>query len=414
MFLRELFEAPKTAVFAFGRMNPPTIGHAKLADVVKSQQGDPFLFLSQTQKPKTDPLPFPEKMYFASKSFPGVEIGDPKVKTIIQAMQNLEAKGYTDIVYVAGSDRVDSFTKLLNDYNGKDYKFNSINIVSAGERDPDAEGAEGMSASKMRAAAQEGDYNSFKKGVASPMFALSMYDQVRKGMGIATEGDGRKKGIHGKGHPMRKKQQAAIHANESSSNLEQDLIDMYKGDGEAGLAMYMVDYLKFTEKEVSQAFKKAGGDIYKMISNVASMKNEGDLIPNPKSSTLAKSDTAYDFIKLGTHLANTDTMDPDDVNPSEPDVMIVPFSPEEDEIIKVALKKMGYKTQDAGGNKDAHYDENFADGKKPGRKGLAKRSGVDTKASVSSLRKTAKGSSGEKQRMAHWMANMKAGKAKAK
>ena len=187
MFLRELFEAPKTAVFAFGRMNPPTIGHAKLADVVKSQQGDPFLFLSQTQKPKTDPLPFPEKMYFASKSFPGVEIGDPKVKTIIQAMQNLEAKGYTDIVYVAGSDRVDSFTKLLNDYNGKDYKFNSINIVSAGERDPDAEGAEGMSASKMRAAAQEGDYNSFKKGVASPMFALSMYDQVRKGMGIATE-----------------------------------------------------------------------------------------------------------------------------------------------------------------------------------------------------------------------------------
>ena len=538
MFLRELFEAPKTAVFAFGRMNPPTIGHAKLADVVKSQQGDPFLFLSQTQKPKTDPLPFPEKMYFASKSFPGVEIGDPKVKTIIQAMQNLEAKGYTDIVYVAGSDRVDSFTKLLNDYNGKDYKFNSINIVSAGERDPDAEGAEGMSASKMRAAAQEGDYDSFKKGVASPMFALSMYDQVRKGMGIATEdesldewavpalrglmavgkigkffwnnkwaigfltatwkvypwvrdavkwanrfldhpvtqalgryglpavgiavalyggtklyneliktkdekelekvltqfevdrdelnkledmlisamkeGDGRKKGIHGKGHPMRKKQQAAIHANESSSNLEQDLIDMYKGDGEAGLAMYMVDYLKFTEKEVSQAFKKAGGDIYKMISNVASMKNEGDLIPNPKSSTLAKSDTAYDFIKLGTHLANTDTMDPDDVNPSEPDVMIVPFSPEEDEIIKVALKKMGYKTQDAGGNKDAHYDENFADGKKPGRKGLAKRSGVDTKASVSSLRKTAKGSSGEKQRMAHWMANMKAGKAKAK
>ena len=259
----------------------------------------------------------------------------------------------------------------------------------------------------------------FSELITNPMFRsqiISMQktlSKIQKKDGVE-EGDGRKKGIHGKGHPMRKKQQAAIHANESSSNLEQDLIDMYKGDGEAGLAMYMVDYLKFTEKEVSQAFKKAGGDIYKMISNVASMKNEGDLIPNPKSSTLAKSDTAYDFIKLGTHLANTDTMDPDDVNPSEPDVMIVPFSPEEDEIIKVALKKMGYKTQDAGGNKDAHYDENFADGKKPGRKGLAKRSGVDTKASVSSLRKTAKGSSGEKQRMAHWMANMKAGKAKAK
>jgi hypothetical protein len=187
MFLRELFEAPKTAVFAFGRMNPPTIGHAKLADVVKSQKGDPFLFLSQTQKPKTDPLPFPEKMYFASKSFPGIEIGDPKVKTIIQAMQSLEAKGYTDIIYVAGSDRVDSFTKLLNDYNGKDYNFNSINIVSAGERDPDADGAEGMSASKMRAAAQEGDFDSFKQGVANAQMAQQMYDQVRKGMGIVDE-----------------------------------------------------------------------------------------------------------------------------------------------------------------------------------------------------------------------------------
>jgi len=187
MFLRELFEAPKTAVFAFGRMNPPTIGHAKLADVVKSQKGDPFLFLSQTQKPKTDPLPFPEKMYFASKSFPGVEVGDPKVKTIIQAMQSLEAKGYTDIIYVAGSDRVDSFTKLLNDYNGKDYNFKSINIVSAGERDPDAEGAEGMSASKMRAAAQEGDFDSFKQGVANPQMAQQMYDQVRKGMGVAQD-----------------------------------------------------------------------------------------------------------------------------------------------------------------------------------------------------------------------------------
>jgi len=190
MFLRELFEAPKTAVFAFGRMNPPTIGHAKLADVVKSQKGDPFLFLSQTQKPKTDPLPFPEKMYFASKSFPGVEVGDPKVKTIIQAMQSLEAKGYTDIIYVAGSDRVDSFTKLLNDYNGKDYNFKSINIVSAGERDPDAEGAEGMSASKLKAAAVDDDFETFKQGVAGDeRLAQMMFNKVRSGMGVNVVND---------------------------------------------------------------------------------------------------------------------------------------------------------------------------------------------------------------------------------
>ena len=129
MFLRELFEAPKTAVFAFGRMNPPTIGHAKLVDVVKSQDGKPFLFLTHTQKPKTDPLSFAEKVFFAQKSFTGIEIGNQTVKTIIDAMKHLEKAGYTDIIYVAGSDRVASFEKLLNDYNGKDYNFNSVSYT---------------------------------------------------------------------------------------------------------------------------------------------------------------------------------------------------------------------------------------------------------------------------------------------
>ena len=186
MFLRELFEAPKTAVFAFGRMNPPTIGHAKLVDVVKGQDGKPFLFLTHTQKPKTDPLSFAEKVFFAQKSFTGIEIGNQTVKTIIDAMKHLEKAGYTDIIYVAGSDRVASFEKLLNDYNGKDYNFNSINIVSAGQRDPDAEGAEGMSASKLKAAAAEGDFETFKTGVAGDeKLAKMMFDKVRVGMGVA-------------------------------------------------------------------------------------------------------------------------------------------------------------------------------------------------------------------------------------
>ena len=100
-------------------------------------------------------------------------------------MKSLEAKGYTDIIYVAGSDRVDSFTKLLNDYNGKDYTFDSINIVSAGQRDPDAEGAEGMSASKMKAAAAEGDFETFKQGVAGDeKLAQMMFTKVKAGMGV--------------------------------------------------------------------------------------------------------------------------------------------------------------------------------------------------------------------------------------
>ena len=101
-------------------------------------------------------------------------------------MQKLESAGYKNIIYVAGSDRVDSFKKLLNDYNGKDYTFDSIQVVSAGERDPDAEGAEGMSASKMKQAASQGNYDEFEDGVAvnDPKLAKMMYTKVRQGMGI--------------------------------------------------------------------------------------------------------------------------------------------------------------------------------------------------------------------------------------
>lgn len=188
MFVRELFEAEKkVAVAAFGRMNPPTIGHEKLVNKVKSQSGDHYIFLSQTQKPKDNPLPFDEKLKFAKEFFPGVNVGHPQVRTPIQMLQLLEKLGYTDVVYVAGSDRVESFDKLFNDYNGKEYNFNSITVVNAGERDPDAEGAEGMSASKMRAAAAQGDLDSFTQGVPKLAAAEEMYNAVRKGMGIKDE-----------------------------------------------------------------------------------------------------------------------------------------------------------------------------------------------------------------------------------
>ena len=186
-------EAPKkTAVLAFGRMNPPTIGHGKLADKIKSIPGDHYIFLSQTQKPKTDPLSFTTKLGFAQQFFKNVNIGDSNVRTIIDALKSLYEKGYTNIVYVAGSDRVGSFTELLNKYNGSPdkegniaYKFDSIDVISAGERDPDAEGADGMSASKMRASAEAGDFESFKQGVPEPKLAQILYDKVRQGMGIS-------------------------------------------------------------------------------------------------------------------------------------------------------------------------------------------------------------------------------------
>ena len=184
MFLRELFEEPqkKVAVAAFGRMNPPTIGHEKLVEKVKSFEGDHYIFLSQTVNPKDNPLPFDVKLEFAKKFFPGVNVGHPSVRTPIQMLQMLEKLGYTDVIYVAGSDRVASFDKLFNDYNGKEYNFNSITVENAGERDPDADGAEGMSASKMRAAAAAGDFEAFAQGVPKPALAQKMYDAVRKNL----------------------------------------------------------------------------------------------------------------------------------------------------------------------------------------------------------------------------------------
>jgi nicotinic acid mononucleotide adenylyltransferase len=186
--LRQIFEAPgKTAVAAFGRMNPPTIGHKKLIDTVKKQKGDHFLFLSHTQKPKTDPLPHNVKKQYAVNFFKDITIGDNEVRTPIQMLQKLEKQGYTDVVYVAGSDRVEQFDKLFNDYNGKEYNFNSIKVISAGERDPDAEGAEGMSASKMRLAAAEGNLEAFAQGVPDKKLAKNLYQAVRSGMGIKDE-----------------------------------------------------------------------------------------------------------------------------------------------------------------------------------------------------------------------------------
>ena len=116
MLLRHIFEADgKTAVFAFGRMNPPTIGHAKLVDVIKGQPGDPFLFLSHTQDSKKNPLTFAEKVFFARKCFgQGITIGHDGVRTIIDCCKFLYSRKYTDLIYVAGGDRVKDFDTLLN------------------------------------------------------------------------------------------------------------------------------------------------------------------------------------------------------------------------------------------------------------------------------------------------------------
>jgi len=195
---RDLAEAKGVMVMAFGRMNPPTIGHAKLCDKVKSIAGsNPYrIYLSQTVGPK-DPLPFVKKLTYAKRSFPkhakAIQV-DKSVKTVIQAAQKVNQDGYSGLVLVAGSDRIQEFQRLLDRYNGKADKSGTIvfdfpdgvRVVSSGERDPDsADPTEAISASVMRAAAQSGDFETFKNG--SPMKetdAKKMYDDVRKFMGV--------------------------------------------------------------------------------------------------------------------------------------------------------------------------------------------------------------------------------------
>jgi hypothetical protein len=142
---------------------------------------------------------------------------------------------------------------------------------------------------------------------------------------------------------------------------------------------------------------------------------EGQAINNPKNTFLTKSDTAYDFLRVGKTISNLSTAKKSD-NRDEPDVMIVPFGgKKEKDHLKKGLKKSGYKTQDADKpGDDAHVDENFADGKKKGksRPGRVKRSGASCNGSVTALRKRAKNASGEKAKMYHWCANMKSGKKK--
>ena len=174
-----------TAVVTFGRMNPITVGHAKLVDKVKSVsksvRGKPLIYLSHSQDNKKNPLSYKDKLKFARSAF-GPSIQKSKARTIIEVLKELDGK-YDDIVIVVGSDRVKEFDTLLNKYNKKEYTFNSIKTVSAGERDPDADDVSGMSASKLRAAISVGDYDLFKRGTPKTLTAKekkSMYDIIRK------------------------------------------------------------------------------------------------------------------------------------------------------------------------------------------------------------------------------------------
>src|SRR6056300_672376 len=186
-----------TCVFTFGRFNPPTTGHEKLLEAVateaKKNPGAPYyVFASHSENPKKDPLPYAKKVAYMKKMFPkhSRNIVVDKARNVFEIAVSLHNKGHKAIVMVVGSDRVDEFNSLLNKYNGVEarhgyYGFDNIEVVSAGERDPDAEGVTGMSASKMRAAASANDFDQFKLGLPRGFAdGDKLFKDVRKHMGI--------------------------------------------------------------------------------------------------------------------------------------------------------------------------------------------------------------------------------------
>ena len=158
----------RSAVFTFGRFNPPTIGHMVLVDKVKTEakksKAQPFIFTGQTQDKKKNPLNYASKIKYMSKAFKGSNVvNNAAIKTLFDALSYLNNKGFDSVVMVVGSDRISSFRSLIKKYVD-DYDFVSVEVVGAGGEDPDADGAKGMSATKMRAAAARDDYEAFLLG----------------------------------------------------------------------------------------------------------------------------------------------------------------------------------------------------------------------------------------------------------
>ena len=181
---------PLTVVF--GRFNPPTVGHEKLLKSAKriSAGGDIKIYPSRSQDPKKNPLDPNTKVKYMKMMFPEFEesiVNDEDMKTIFNVLVAANEDGYTNVNIVVGSDRQAEFENLAQKYNGELYNFDQIRVISAGVRDADAEGVEGMSASKMRKAVMDNDFISFRKGTPKTLDdgdTQALFNSVRQGMGV--------------------------------------------------------------------------------------------------------------------------------------------------------------------------------------------------------------------------------------
>ena len=195
-FLAKGNKRPKAVAFAFGRMNPPTAGHEKLIQKVESIakriKGDAIVYVSATQDKNKNPLDARTKIKYLQPLYPGVKFkpATGNTRTFMEVLSNDLNKKYSDVYMIGGSDRVEEFKRLITKYNGQSYDFDKTEVMSAGARDPDAQGTTGISGTKMRLFAVKGDYNSFRKGLPVKMKdadGKNLFKDLRTAMGLKAQ-----------------------------------------------------------------------------------------------------------------------------------------------------------------------------------------------------------------------------------
>ena len=267
----------KHVAFAFGRFNPPTIGHKKLIDAVvnASNGGDFYIFSSQSQDPDKNPLDYQTKVSFLKKLFPSIQdkiVYDPTIKNVLQAADKLKANGYTDATFVCGSDRIPEFTKLLNTWNGMDKtpRFGVLNIISSGEREDGMEGVGGVSASMAREFVKNNDFESFKGTVPNnPQLAKELFDAVKQGMATS----------------KKKIKECIIQLiNEILNEDESDVKQAVKKTNDALLAQRQIELSSAKDKEKEVSTRQ------RMASSPEEKKKVDDELKTAKETVKSKTD----------------------------------------------------------------------------------------------------------------------------
>jgi nicotinic acid mononucleotide adenylyltransferase len=267
----------KHVEFAFGRFNPPTVGHKKLIDTVvdASDGGDFYIFTSQSQDPDKNPLDYQTKVNFLKKLFADIQdkiVYDVSIKNVLQAADKLKANGFTDATFVCGSDRVPEFTKLLNTWNGMDKtpRFGVLNIISSGEREDGMEGVGGVSASMAREFVKNNDFESFKGTVPNnPQLAKELFDAVKQGMATS----------------KKKIKECIIQLiNEILNENESDVKQAVKKTNDALLAQRQIELSSAKDKEKEVSARQ------RMASSPEEKKKVDDELKTAKETVKSKTD----------------------------------------------------------------------------------------------------------------------------